>query len=64
MNSTKIVLRINAANPNHHLWNNNGTWFVHYTKHCPNFTKHRTRMSLQRSNLASVDGFPHRLPIL
>jgi len=26
MNSSKIVLRINAANPNHHLYNNNGTW--------------------------------------
>jgi hypothetical protein len=25
MNSSKIALRINAANPNHHLWNNNGT---------------------------------------
>jgi hypothetical protein len=28
MNSPKIALRINAANPDHHLWNNNGTWFV------------------------------------
>jgi hypothetical protein len=64
MNSPKIVLRINAANPNHHLWNNNGTWWCHYRECCPNFTKHRIQMSLQTSNLASAGGFPHRLPIL
>jgi hypothetical protein len=51
MNSSKIVLRINAANPNHHLWNNNGTWSCHYTVQRPNFTKHRIQMSLQTSNL-------------
>jgi hypothetical protein len=64
MNSSKIVLRINAPNPNHHLWNNNGTWWCHYTEHHPNFTKHRIQMSLQTANLASAGGFPHRLPIL
>jgi len=29
MNSRRIVPGINAANPNHHLWNNNGTWWCH-----------------------------------
>ena len=24
-------IRITADNPNHHLWNNHGTWFLHYT---------------------------------
>jgi hypothetical protein len=46
MNSSKIVLRINAANPNHHIWNNNGTWWCHYTEHRPDFTKQRIRASL------------------
>jgi hypothetical protein len=45
MNSPKIVLRINAANPNHHLWNNNGTWWCHYTINPTPFTKERIRAS-------------------
>ncbi len=39
-------LRIDADNPLHHLWNNNGTWWVHYTEHLPDFTKRRVRRSL------------------
>ena len=54
MNSSKIVLRINAANPNHHLYNNNGTWWCHYTEHRPDFTKHRIRMSLQTPSLPAA----------
>jgi len=54
MNSPKIVLRINAANPNHHLYNNNGTWWCHYTEHRPDFTKHRIRMSLQTPSLPAA----------
>jgi hypothetical protein len=54
MNSSKIVVRINAANPNHHLYNNNGTWWCHYTEHRPDFTKHRIRMSLQTPSLPTA----------
>jgi hypothetical protein len=54
MNSSKIVLRINAANPDHHLWNNNGTWFVHYTVHPTPFTKERIRASLRTKDLAKA----------
>jgi len=54
MNSSKIVLRINAANPNHHLYNNNGTWWCHYTEHRLDFTKHRIRMSLQTPSLPAA----------
>ena len=39
-------LRIDEHNPLHHLWNNNGTWWVHYTEHLPDFTKRRIRRSL------------------
>ena len=39
-------LRISEANPNHHLWNNNGTWFLHYTVYPTPFTKERIRRSL------------------
>lgn len=39
-------VRVRAANPNHHLWNNNGTWYLHYTVHPTPFTKSRVRLSL------------------
>jgi hypothetical protein len=39
-------IRVRAENPNHHLWNNHGTWFLHYTVHPTPFTKERIRRSL------------------
>jgi hypothetical protein len=45
MNNPKIAIRI-GGNPNHHLWNNNGTWWLHYTEHLPDYTKRRVRRSL------------------
>ena len=42
----QFSLRTNPANPNHHLWNNNGTWFIHYVVHPTPFTKERVRRSL------------------
>ena len=48
MNSslTTAGARAQAENPNHHLWNNHGTWFLHYTVHPTPFTKERVRRSL------------------
>ncbi len=43
---TQLSLRTNPHNPNHHLWNNHGTWFVHYVIHPTPFTKERVRRSL------------------
>ncbi len=40
-----------SANGNHHLWNNNGTWWCHYTIHLPDFTKRRVRVSLHTGNV-------------
>lgn len=42
----KLSIRVSEANRLHHLWNNNGTWWVHYTEHLPDFTKRRVRRSL------------------
>jgi hypothetical protein len=39
-------VRLNPENLNHHLWNNNGTWFLHYTVYPTPFTKQRIRRSL------------------
>jgi hypothetical protein len=43
----KISLRIDPNNPNHHLWNNQGTWWIHCTLHRFDHTAHRLRRSLQ-----------------
>jgi hypothetical protein len=44
-------IRVRAENPNHHLWNNHGTWFLHYTVHPTPFTKERIRRSLGTKDL-------------
>ncbi|MFM8718308.1 MAG: hypothetical protein ACKOFH_02065, partial [Chthoniobacterales bacterium] len=33
-------------NPDHNIWNNNGTFWCHFTVHNPDFTKERVRVSL------------------
>lgn len=45
MNPT-LSVRCHPGNPNHHLWNNNGTFWCHFTIHLPDFTKERLRLSL------------------
>ena len=27
----RLALRVTRGKPAHHLWNNNGTWWVHYS---------------------------------
>jgi hypothetical protein len=44
-------IRVSPENPNHHLWNNHGTWFLHYTTHPTPFTKERIRRSLGTKDL-------------
>lgn len=36
-----------SGNDNHHLWNNHGTWFLHYTRYPTPVTKERVRVSLR-----------------
>ena len=44
-------IRVRKLNPNHHLWNNHGTWFLHYTARPNSFTKQRVRRSLGTKNV-------------
>ncbi len=44
-------IRVRPDNANHHLWNNHGTWFLHYTVHPTPFTKERIRRSLGTKDL-------------
>ena len=48
--ATSLAIRIRPDSPNHHLWNNNGTWWCHYTLHLSDFTKKRVRVSLDTDN--------------
>jgi hypothetical protein len=56
----------NSGGPNHHLFNNNGTWFIHYTLFPDPFTKTRVRASLKTANLHEArqrrDAFFAQLP--
>ena len=53
MNTLTILpgIRVHAENENHHLWNNHGIWFLHYTVHPTPFTKERIRRSLGTRDL-------------
>ena len=43
--SEEIALRIDDTNLNHHLWDNNGTWWIHYTVYPTPVTAERIRHS-------------------
>lgn len=47
----KLSIRVSEENRLHHLWNNNGTWWLHYTEHLADFTKRRVRRSLRTHDL-------------
>jgi len=44
----------NTGGENHHIWNNNGTWWVHYTVHLPDYTAQRVRRSLGTKDVAEA----------
>ena len=47
-------VRLNKRNLDHHIYNNNGTWWIHYTVHLADYTKCRIRTSLKtRDNHAA-----------
>lgn len=49
-----LATRRTDANPNHHLWNNNGTWWVHFTLRSSTGAKKRHRISLKTPDLESA----------
>ena len=56
-----LSIRQRGTNPNHHLWNNNGTWFVHYTLHPTPLTKKRVRQSLNTRSRDEARGLRDNL---
>lgn len=61
MNNAALAIRVRKDNPNHHLWDNNGTWFIHYTVHQSDFTKSRVRESLGTKSLAAARRLRNRI---
>ncbi len=51
-----LAIRTRPENPDHHLWNNHGIWFVHYTVHPDGLTKERVRKSLGTKSLLRKRG--------
>jgi len=52
--STRLSLRVKEDNPLHHLWNNNGTWWIHYTIHLSDYTAKRVRQSLATQEVSEA----------
>ena len=51
---TRLALRVNEDNPNHHLWNNRGVWWCHLTVHKSDATSERLRFSLKTHDVESA----------
>ena len=47
-------IRLPGSNPDHHLWNNHGTWWCHFTVHRPDFTKERIRRNTGARRVAEA----------
>ena len=43
----RLAVRVDSSNPDHHLWNNRGTWWCHFTLHKADYTAERVRVSLK-----------------
>ena len=43
----RLAVKPESENPNHHLWNNRGTWWAHFTVHRDDYTAERVRVSLR-----------------
>lgn len=50
----KLSVRCRRGNPNHHLWNNNGTFWCHLTVHLADYTKRRVRLSLETHDVGQA----------
>ena len=54
MNTSKLSVRINRKNENHHLWNNNGKWWCHLTAHKSDYTSERQRIPLHTREISEA----------
>ncbi len=50
----RLSIRIDPDNPLHHLWLNNGTWWVHYTLESAEGFVRRVRRSLHTRDISEA----------
>ena len=50
----ELAVRIDESNLNHHIWNNNGTWWAHYTVYPSPVTAERRRKSLSTKDVTTA----------
>jgi hypothetical protein len=50
----QLAIRVDAANPDHHPWNNHGTRWIHYTLHLDGVRIPRVRISLATGDHPSL----------
>ena len=46
-----LTIRVSRENADHHLWNNNGTWWFHFTMRSDKGASQRVRRSLKTANI-------------
>jgi len=51
MHMPTLSIRIDPRNPDHHLWNNNGLYWTHYTVYPTAVTTKRVRASLHTHDI-------------
>lgn len=54
LKNNRASVRIWANNPDHHLYNNNGVWWLHYTSYPTPQTSKRIRQSLRTRDLETA----------
>ena len=54
LKNEQASVRIWGQNPDHHLYNNNGTWWIHYTAYPTQVTTKRVRRSLKTRDLETA----------
>ena len=54
INAPTPSCRQKTSGPNHHLWNNHGTWWLHCTIHMPDYTKWRLRKNLRTTDVQTA----------
>ncbi len=47
-------MNTHSPNPDHNIWNNNGTYWCHYTVHGSDNTANRVRVSLETKDIAEA----------
>lgn len=57
----RLTIRFSRDNADHHIWNNNGTWWFHFTMRSQNGVTQRSRHSLKTADVEQARAKRDRL---